>query len=195
MSKKILYILTFSFLATFSFPMSAAQALRMDCISPIEPVEPIVATVDDKEEASVDAEAEAEEKADAEQRDRIIDKAMKYLGTPYVHGTAGPRSFDCSGFTSYVFGKENISLSRCSRTQYTQGTPVVGGISNLRRGDLVFFGGSRATRTVGHVGIVVDVEEDGKSFTFVHAARGGVKVTRSNSSYYSRRYIGARRVI
>ncbi|MBR1712492.1 MAG: C40 family peptidase [Alloprevotella sp.] len=126
--------------------------------------------------------------------DRIIDNALRYLGTRYRRGTAGPKTFDCSGFTSFLFKKENISLSRCSRDQYRQGE-AVRGISNLRRGDLVFFGGSRATRSVGHVGIVMDVAEDGRSFTFVHAACSGVKVDKSTSSYYSRRYIGARRIL
>ena len=126
--------------------------------------------------------------------DRIISNALRYLGTRYRRGTAGPKTFDCSGFTSFLFKKENISLSRSSRSQYTQGT-AVHGISNLRRGDLVFFGGSRATRSVGHVGIVKDVAEDGRSFTFVHAACSGVKVDKSTSSYYRRRFIGARRIL
>lgn len=126
--------------------------------------------------------------------DNIIQTAMKFIGTRYRRGTAGPKTFDCSGFTSYVFGKLNILLSRSSRDQYRQGEAVKK-ISDLRRGDLVFFGGSRATRSVGHVGIVTDVANDGKSFNFVHAACSGVKVDNSTSSYYSRRYIGARRVL
>lgn len=133
----------------------------------------------------------AETKASSE---NIINTAMKYLGTRYRRGTAGPKTFDCSGFTSYVFGKQNISLSRCSRDQYRQGEAVKK-IADLKKGDLVFFGGSRATRSVGHVGIVTEVAEDGNSFSFVHAACSGVKVDKSTSSYYSRRYIGARRVL
>lgn len=124
----------------------------------------------------------------------IIQTAMKFIGTRYRRGTAGPKTFDCSGFTSYIFGKMNILLSRSSRDQYRQGEAVKK-IADLKRGDLVFFGGSRATRSVGHVGIVTEVAEDGKSFNFVHAACSGVKVDNSKSSYYSRRYIGARRVL
>ena len=67
--------------------------------------------------------------------------------------------------------------------------------SELRKGDLVFFGGSRSTRTVGHVGIVTDVDPANNRFKFVHASRSGVKVDDSNSAYYSRRYIGARRIL
>ena len=124
----------------------------------------------------------------------IIQTAMKFLGTRYRRGTAGPKTLDCSGFTSYVFGKLNILLSRSSRDQYRQGEAVKK-IADLKRGDLVFFGGSRARRSVGHVGIVTDVAEDGNSFNFVHAACSGVKVDNSKSSYYSRRYIGARRIL
>ncbi len=174
MIKKILYILTISVLTTFSTSLRAEKVPDMDSVNFEESASSLV--------------------AEQLQRNRIIEQAFKHIGARYRHGTAGPRTFDCSGFTSYVFGKENISLSRCSRTQYTQGT-AVHGIDNLRRGDLVFFSGRRISRTVGHVGIVVDVAEDGKSFTFVHASCSGVKVDKSTSSYYIRRYIGARRVI
>ena len=46
-----------------------------------------------------------------------------------------------------------------------------------------------------HVGIVTDVDPEGHGFKFIHAARTGVIVSDSNSAYYSRRYLGARRII
>lgn len=91
--------------------------------------------------------------------DSIVEKAMKYIGARYRRGHAGPYAFDCSGFTSYVYGKEGIKLSRSSRTQSTQGR-VIRRIADLQKGDLVFFGGSRSTRTVGHVGIVTEVDPE-----------------------------------
>lgn len=125
--------------------------------------------------------------------DEIIETAMKYLGRPYRYGSAGPKVFDCSGFTSFVFKNSNISLSRASRTQYTQGTPVKR--NDLRVGDLVFFTSPRSGHSVGHVGIVSKVEEDG-NFHFIHAARRGVTVDNfASASYYHRRYVGARRVL
>lgn len=125
----------------------------------------------------------------------VVRTALQYLGARYSRGSMGPYAFDCSGFTSFVYRQENVPILRDSRSQFSQGTPVAR-IADLRKGDLVFFGGSRGSRTVGHVGIVTDVSPDGGAFSFVHASSsGGVKVSDSSESYYSRRYIGARRIV
>ncbi|MDD7233096.1 MAG: hypothetical protein PUH44_05485, partial [Bacteroidales bacterium] len=36
------------------------------------------------------------------ERSQLINHAMKYIGSRYRHGTSGPHTFDCSGFTSFV---------------------------------------------------------------------------------------------
>ena len=125
--------------------------------------------------------------------DSIIEEARKYLGKPYKYAGAGPSSFDCSGFTSFIFKKFGTELPHSSADQYRQGTRV--DESELRRGDLVFFNGRRIGSTVGHVGIVVDVKAD-NTFTFIHSAiQGGVIISDSLEPYYSARYQGARRII
>ena len=124
----------------------------------------------------------------------VVQTALQYLGASYRSGMSGPCAFDCSGFTSYVYRQQNVSILRSSRSQYTQGTPIAR-IADLKKGDLVFFGGRGSLRSVGHVGIVMDVDPSGNNFSFVHAASGGVKVSDSNEAYYSRRYIGARRIV
>lgn len=125
----------------------------------------------------------------------VVQTALQYLGASYRSGMSGPYAFDCSGFTSYVYRKQNVPILRSSRSQYTQGTPIAR-IADLKKGDLVFFGGRGSTRSVGHVGIVTDVDPSGNNFSFVHAASsGGVKISDSNEAYYSRRYIGARRIV
>ena len=126
--------------------------------------------------------------------ENVVQTALQYLGASYRLGTNGPTVFDCSGFTSYVYGKQNVSILRTSRSQYTQGTPIAR-ISYLKKGDLVFFGGRCNARSVGHVGIVKDVDPSGNNFSFVHASIKGVKVSNSSEAYYSRRYIGARRIV
>ena len=130
----------------------------------------------------------------AQKGDSLVHTAMKYIGVRYRSGANGPKSFDCSGFTSYVYRQKDVKLTRSSRTQYNEGTPVKK-IADLKPGDLVFFGGSRSTRTVGHVGIVKEVTADSSDFTFVHASRTGVKVDMMSSAYYKKRYLGARRVL
>lgn len=125
----------------------------------------------------------------------LMDEAMSHLGARYRSGSKGPHAFDCSGFTGYVFkqlGNGNIGSS--SRDQYARNIPV--SRSEMQRGDLVFFTSPGSGRNVGHVGIVIDVDPDTQSFNFIHASSsGGVKVSSSNDGFYSRRFIGVRRVL
>jgi cell wall-associated NlpC family hydrolase len=74
----------------------------------------------------------------------VLAYARRFTGTPYVYGGNGPSTFDCSGFTSYVFAHFGYRLDRTSYDQMTQGTAVHG---SLQVGDLVFWDDG------GHVGI------------------------------------------
>lgn len=124
----------------------------------------------------------------------IIDYAYSFMGRPYRHGSKGPKSFDCSGFTSYIFKEFDKSLNASASTQFLQGTAV--DKEDIRPGDLLFFSRRKAGKTVGHVAIAVSVDDNGK-ITFIHAARhGGIRLDKyPDSGYYTTRFIGARRVI
>ncbi len=142
----------------------------------------------------------ATEKSMEERLDEIAGELSEYaasfLGRRYRWGATGPSTFDCSGFTSYVFRKVGISLNRTSIMQYRQGKPVAK--DELRPGDLMFFSSPRTSRgVVGHVAIVVDVADDGKSCTFIHASTSkGITYQKfPDGGYFSRAYIGAKRVI
>lgn len=68
----------------------------------------------------------------------IFKEALKYQGWKYVFGGSNPNtSFDCSGLTSWCYGKAGISLPRTAQAQYdaTQHIPL----SQAKAGDLVFF--------------------------------------------------------
>ena len=125
----------------------------------------------------------------------LLDEAMSHIGARYRSGSKGPHSFDCSGFTSYVFkqlGSANIGSS--SRDQYARNVPV--SRSEMQRGDLVFFTSPSSGRNVGHVGIVVNVDPLTNTFDFIHASSsGGVKISNSTDGFYARRFIGVRRVL
>lgn len=183
-------------LLSFSSLTASAQTADTDRLPGRPTAERIVKETSQAGEITV-AQAAATETAAASNGalgEDIVKTALQYLGTRYRAGQSSPNGFDCSGFTSYVYKQEDINLLRSSRAQYTMGTPI-NDIGNLQKGDLVFFGGSRSSRTVGHVGIVTDVDPATNRFKFVHASRTGVKVDDSDSQYYSRRYIGARRII
>lgn len=122
----------------------------------------------------------------------LLTEARKHLGKPYVHGMKGPRAFDCSGFSSYVYKQFGYNISPASRAQYLEGVKV--DRKHLREGDLVFFTSRSSGRNVGHVGIVVTADNNTGAFTFIHASLKGVKIS-SCEGYYAKRYVGARRII
>ncbi len=120
---------------------------------------------------------------------KIATLAKKKLGKRYVWGATGQRNtFDCSGFTNYVYKKNGINIPRTSINQSKFGKFV--SRSNLKKGDLVFFDTSKRRKGyVNHVGIYLG---NGK---FIHAssAKKKVVITSLSKKFYSQRYKGARR--
>ena len=117
----------------------------------------------------------------------IVSYAKSFLGCSYVYGAAGPNSFDCSGFTKYVYAHFGKSIPRSSASQYASCTKI--SKSSLRAGDLVFFSNSSSGGSVGHVAIYMGNGQ------IIHAANSsrGVCTDSLNSSYYTSHYIGAGR--
>jgi peptidoglycan DL-endopeptidase CwlO len=64
--------------------------------------------------------------------------ASAQAGEPYVYGATGPNSFDCSGFTQYVYSQMGISIPRTTSEQQAAATPV--SQSAAQPGDLIFIG-------------------------------------------------------
>ncbi len=54
----------------------------------------------------------------------ITTYANSFLGRPYRRGGKGPKAFDCSGFTSYIFRQFDTPLGASSRSQFQQGKPI-----------------------------------------------------------------------
>ncbi len=139
--------------------------------------------------------AEPDPKSQETLAQQIISYARTYTGTPYKLGAGGPKQFDCSHFTSHVFKHFGYTITPFSQAQFQEGREVAS-YSELRPGDLVFFGSRGSVRNIGHVGIVVSVNEENGSFNFIHASVSkGVTEDSSNHPYYLMRYIGARRIL
>lgn len=117
--------------------------------------------------------------------DKLLTEARTHLGKPYVYGASGPYSFDCSGFTSYVYRQLGYKLNRTAAGQYSNGVYV--SKDQLKPGDLVMFGRGY----INHVGIYIGDNQ------FIHAENGrtGVVVTSLSASYYASSYVGARRIL
>jgi peptidoglycan DL-endopeptidase CwlO len=112
--------------------------------------------------------------------------ALSLRGIQYRDGGSDPSGFDCSGFTQYVFGQYGVGLPREVRDQYRIGKAVKP--EELSAGDIVFFTTTAPGPT--HVAIAIGGDE------FVHApsTSGVVRVEHLSSSYWSPRFLGARRV-
>ena len=127
--------------------------------------------------------------------DAIIKEAGRHLGKPYLYGGNGPQSFDCTGFTCYVFNKFGYKLSRSSADQAHDGREVRGGYDKYQKGDIIIFGGRNSKKTPGHVGIFIAADSLAKSFTFIHASSSGVTISHIDEPYYAQRFIGVRRIL
>ena len=131
----------------------------------------------------------------AELADRLIEEAYRHLGKPYRWAGNGPRSFDCTGLTQYVYKKFGYKIGRTVRAQSKDGRPVNGDFSQLQKGDILIFGARRSRQAFGHAGLYIGPDSTGTDFYFIHAARGGVMVSRIQEKYYSERFLGAVRLL
>jgi cell wall-associated NlpC family hydrolase len=125
---------------------------------------------------------------------KIVDFSKQFLGIPYRRGSKGIKSFDCSGFTSFVFRKFGYEIGATCLNQIQQGMTVVR--EDLQTGDLIFFKGRNdKSDKVGHVGIVVSNDMNG-NVRFIHACLRGVIIDDLNrSAYYKSRYIKGLRIV
>jgi len=99
----------------------------------------------------------------------LIDKAKSHLGEAYVWGgTTLGRGVDCSGFVQALYRQMGISISRTSRSQAAGGTTIAA--SNLKPGDLVFYGSSSY---INHVAMYIG------NGSIIHASnrRDGIKIS------------------
>ena len=127
--------------------------------------------------------------------DEVLDYAKTFIGIPYRLGACGPDWYDCSGFTLTVFKEFGMDLPHNSNAQFKMSRPVES-FSDLRKGDLVFFGARSNIREIGHVGIVVDVDLEHGMFRFIHASTSnGIEIQRSTQPYFMMRYMGAGRIL
>lgn len=198
MTKKVLLILLC--LSTAAFALSPTQRQRVRESMPDVPVCELTAQPQMEVVDSLIATGKAvmAEQARFAIATDLIAAARKHLGARYSLGSTGPKSFDCSGFTSYVFARMGMTLKRSSREQFTQGT-MIAEARDLQRGDLVFFGtrSRRGNSGVSHVGIVTEVDAESGSFQFIHSCTSrGVRIDRyPDESFWERRFIAGRRII
>lgn len=79
----------------------------------------------------------------------IVSNASKYMGTPYVYGGTSSSGLDCSGLVYKALTEAGIDVPRTTAQGYKDMADKISE-SNVKPGDLVFFG---ANGLVDHVGI------------------------------------------
>ncbi|HEY0722072.1 MAG TPA: C40 family peptidase [Gammaproteobacteria bacterium] len=111
--------------------------------------------------------------------------AEQMVGKPYRYGGNTPQGFDCSGLVYYSYSRAGYPISRDSRSQIAQATPI--DRRDLRRGDLVFFNIGRGTT---HIGIYTGNGQ------FIHAPSSGKRVSYAAMSdkYWRERFVRAGRL-
>ena len=118
---------------------------------------------------------------------RIVSYAQQFVGNPYRYGGNSLTSgIDCSGFTQQIMAKFGYSISRTSSSQSGDGRAV--STSNLRAGDLVFYGDGGS---IDHVALYIGGGQVVHASNSAPYPRGGIKI--SNVNY--RTPICARRII
>lgn len=125
--------------------------------------------------------------------DDLLKEAKSHLGKRYVWGSKGPNTFDCSGFSGYVYRQFGYKMGADSRAQYKQGKAI--DRKDARKGDLIFFTSRRSGNNVGHVGIVWEVNKETGAIKFIHAStKDGVKIS-DFEGYYVNRFVGIKRIV
>jgi murein DD-endopeptidase len=119
--------------------------------------------------------------------DRAASHAAKMLGRPYHFGGASPSAgFDCSGLVQFSFRQAGVSVPHNTEQQRRTSRPVR--LSDLRRGDLIFF--DQEGKKNSHVGIYVG------GGRFVHAPSSGkeVRSDRLDAPYWRKHLSETRRL-
>ena len=125
----------------------------------------------------------------APEQDSLVQLAREQVGLRYKYGAQAPgKAFDCSGLVQWVLAKFDLDVPRTSREQSKLGLEVPKDPTQLRPGDLLFFGKGKK---VDHVGIYVG---EGK---FVHAAnrrKGVIESSLPTGRWATNWWKGVRRI-
>lgn len=105
----------------------------------------------------------------------IVAEAYKHIGKPYVWGAKGPNTFDCSGFTRYVY-LQVTGRDIGGWTVPQEGAGTIIPVSQAQPGDLYFWG-SRGSSY--HVAIALG------GGSYIHAPQPGESVKVGSVAYFA----------
>lgn len=131
------------------------------------------------------SDSSAEATTEESLRQKVIQVAFTWEGTPYLWGGESRAGVDCSAFVQNVYAEIGVNLPRTSYDQFKQGVGIP--LSKLQPGDLVF--SSTNGPGASHVGIYIGDKQ------FISATNNGVEVQNLTDPYWQKAYRGSRRVL
>lgn len=124
---------------------------------------------------------------------QVVNNAMEFEGTRYRGGGTTKAGMDCSGMVYATFQIFDTTLPRSSHEMAKIGKEIK--LSEVKKGDLLFFKNNRRRNVINHVGLVTEVTPEGE-VKFLHSSTSsGVIVSSMNEAYHARTFVQASRVI
>ena len=121
---------------------------------------------------------------------QLVQTALLYKGYRYTWGGTSPSTgFDCSGFVNYIYGLYGYKLERVAQSIYNSNGRLITDRSHPLPADLLCSGGS--PYSISHVGIYIG----GGQMIHASTSRTGVVISSITDSYYTSRFVGAKRVL
>ena len=159
-------------------PSPVTSSLPMPAVSPTPTLPPAPASTPSPKPTAIATASAAPTAAPAPSQglEQFIDALYSQLGKPYVFGSSGPDSFDCSGLVYYCLRQAGLNIGRLNAAGYSNyaGWQRIDGKENLIRGDLVFFYDDAYSR-ISHVGVYLG------NNSFLHASATAGSVVISNA--------------
>ncbi|MFG1940335.1 C40 family peptidase [Micromonospora tulbaghiae] len=122
----------------------------------------------------------------------VVAFALAQRGKPYVWGTEGPESYDCSGLMMAAWAKGGVRIPRVTADQVHTGVAVPS-LAAMQPGDLIFIPGSDGTTSrPGHVGMYIGIDRRGLPY-LIHAPKAGDVVRVVVVSRWARQIAAIRR--
>lgn len=124
---------------------------------------------------------------------QIVNNAMQFEGVRYRGGGTTKAGMDCSGMVYATFQIFDTTLPRSSHEMAKTGKEIK--LSEVKKGDLLFFKNNRRRSIINHVGLVTEVTPEGE-VKFIHSSTSsGVIVSSMNEAYHARTFVQANRVV
>jgi cell wall-associated NlpC family hydrolase len=106
--------------------------------------------------------------------ERLVQTALRFLGTQYFWGGRSPKGFDCSGFVQTTFWLNGLQLPRDAYQQAEVGVKVDDDFNTWQVGDLIFF--TERSERITHIAISLGGGD------FIHSS-GYVKLNSLNPDH------------